>query len=81
METLGIVITDKEDSNYKHNFYQKILTLKSTLNVWKLMKLSLKGKITVLKNLTLAPLIYVSSVINTPTQTINEINKIIQNFM
>ncbi len=81
IETLGIVITDKEDNIYKHNFHQKILTLKFTLNVWKLRKLSLKGKITVLNNLALAPIIYVSSVINTPTKAINEINNIIQNFL
>ncbi len=34
-----------------------------------------------LNNLALAPLIYVLSVINTPTKAINEINNIIQNFM
>ncbi len=33
IETLGIVTTDKEDSNYKYNFHQKILSLKSTLNL------------------------------------------------
>ncbi len=73
--------THYEDSNYKYNFHQKILTLKSTLNLSKLRKLSLKGKITVLNNLALAPLIYVSSLISTPTKAINEINNIIQNFM
>ena len=43
--------------------------------------LSLKGKITVINNLALSPLIYVSSIIHTPTRAINEINNIIQNFI
>ncbi len=38
-------------------------------------KLSLKGKITILNNLALSPLIYASSVVDTPSKAINEINK------
>ncbi len=34
--------------------------------MWKQRKISLKGKITVLNNLKLAPIVYVSSVVNTP---------------
>ncbi len=57
------MITDDEENNYKYNFQPKI---KTTQNIWKQRKLSLKGKITVLNNFALAPLIYVASVINTP---------------
>jgi exonuclease III len=81
IETLGIVIVDNDQSNYIHNFQQRIANLKSLLNIWKQRKLSLKGKVTVLNNLALAPLIYVSSVTNTPDRAIREINNIIQNFM
>ncbi len=76
--TLGIVITDGDDNNYKYNFQPKIAMLKTTLNIWKQRKLSLKGKITLLNNLVLAPLIYVASVINTSKKAIAEINNIIQ---
>ncbi len=44
-------------------------------------KLSLKGKIIVINSLVLAPLIYASSVEDTPTKAINEINNIIQHFL
>ncbi len=71
------MITDNDETNYKHNFQ---LTLKSTLNIWKQRKLSLKGQMTVLNNVALAPLIYASSVINTPGKAITKINNIIQNF-
>jgi hypothetical protein len=81
IETLGIVISDCEITNYTNNFQNRILTLKSSLNIWKQRKLSLKGKVAVLNNLALAPLIYVSSVVNTPERATKEINNIIQNFM
>ncbi len=80
IQTLGIVITDNEDNNYKYNFQNKIANLKTTLTIWKQRKLSIKGKITIINSLALAPLIYVSSVISTP-QVINEINNIVQNFI
>ncbi len=45
LETIGIVIIDNDEDNYKYNFHQKILILKSMLNIWKIRKLSLKGKL------------------------------------
>ncbi len=43
-------------------------------------KLSLKGKITVLNNLALAPIIYASSLINTLNKAISKINNLIPSF-
>ncbi len=81
IETLGIVITDNGVTNFKYNFQQRTFTLKATLNIWKERKLSIKGKITVLNNLALAPVIYVSSVANTPNKAVEEIYNVIQNFI
>ncbi len=81
LETLGISIVNNSDMNYNLNFQQRIVTLKSTLNIWKQRKLSIKRKITILNTLALAPLIYVSSVIKTPIKAIQEINIAIQNFI
>jgi exonuclease III len=80
LNTLGITITNATNS-YKHNFEPRIKTLSNTLKIWKQRKLSIKGKITILNNLALAPLIYVSSVIDTPKKAIQEINDLIQNFI
>ncbi len=77
IKTLGIVITTDDESNYTHNFQQRILNFKSILNIWKEGKLSLKGKITILNNLALSPLIYSPSVVYTPFKAINEINSLI----
>ncbi len=81
IQTLGIVITDNEDKKYKYNFQNKIANLKTTLNIWKQRKLSIKGKNTIINSLALAPLINVSSVISTQQRVINEINNIVQNFI
>ncbi len=78
IQTLGIVITDNKDKNYKFNFQNKIANL-TTLNICKQRRLSIKGKITIINSLALVPLIYVSSVISTPQRVINEINNIVQN--
>ncbi len=63
---ISIVVTDNDDTNYQHNFQPRILNLKITLNNWKQRKLSLKGKITILNNLALTPLVYAASLVNTP---------------
>jgi hypothetical protein len=81
IKTLGISITNNPDLNYKLNFQNRITTLQNTFNIWNQRNLSLKGKITIVNNLALAPLIYVSSVTTTPDKAIVEINNIVQNFI
>jgi hypothetical protein len=81
IETLGIVFTETIEQNYISNFQQKKSILQTTLNIWKQRHLSLKGKITILNNLALSPLIYVSSVITTPIRVYKEIDTIIQDFI
>ncbi len=75
LETLGITICDNAEISYKQKFQERISNLKSILNVWKGRKLSLNN------NLALAPLIYVSNVINTPAKAINEISNLFQNVL
>ncbi len=81
LETLGIHITNNSDENLNYNFKPKITTLKKHLVIWKQRFLSLKGKITIINNLALAPLIYCASLIDVPEPVIKEINNIIQNFI
>ena len=55
--------------------------MQNTLNIWKLRTLSIKGKITVVNNLALAPLIYVASVTDTPSNAIIEIERCVNDFI
>ncbi len=81
LETLGIFITNHPDENYLLNYKPKLAELKNLLNIWKQRTLSLKGKITIMNTLALAPLIYVASIIDIPKNAITEINNIIQHFI
>ncbi len=81
LETLGIHITNNSEENLNYNFKPKIATLKNHLAIWKQRSLSLKGKITIINNLALAPLIFCASLIDVPKPAIKDINNIIQNFI
>ncbi len=81
IESLGIVYTQTDVDNYMFNFKPRIKTLENTLNVWRQRHLSLKGKVTIINSLALSPLVYVSSVVDTPEKAIKEIDSLITNFM
>ncbi len=49
--------------------------------MWKQRILSIKGKITIVNTLALSPLIYTSSLIETPPDILKETHDIIQNFI
>lgn len=49
--------------------------------MWKQRDLSLKGKITIINSLALCPIIYLSSIIDTPDLAIKEIEKLITDFI
>ncbi len=81
LETLCIFITNDAEENLNLNFKPRIANFTNLLNVWQQRNLSLKGKITIINTLALAPLIYLSSTIDTPDKAIAQVNNIIHNFL
>ena len=81
IQSLGIIFTENEKDSYTLNFEPRISKMKQTLQVWKQRHLSLKGKVTVINNLALAPLIYIASAIAVPERVINEVNSIVYEFL
>ena len=81
IETLGITCSCTDEENYFHNFRPRIVNLQNTLKIWKMRNLSLKGKITIINNLALAPLIYVSSIMDTPSKVFKEVKHLITDFL
>ena len=78
---LGVYFSyDLERANVL-NFEEKITTLEKTLNNWKQRKLTLIGKINIVKTLRLSKLIYSASLLSIPKGLIEKINKIIFNFI
>ena len=78
---LGVYFSyDLERANVL-NFEEKITTLEKTLNNWKRRKLTLIGKINIVKTLGLSKLIYSASLLSIPKGLAEKINKIIFNFI
>ena len=79
---LGIYFSyNTEHHANKLNFEEKINNLEKTLNGWKPRKLTLLGRINIVKTLGLSKHIYNVSVLPIPKHFVKEINKISFNFI
>ena len=78
---LGIYFSNSERVSNKLNFYEKLDVLEKTLNNWKRRKLTLLGKINIVKSVGLSKLIYNSSVPPVPKNFCEQVNKITFNFI
>ena len=77
-----MTFTTKKSNIFQVNLEPKIMNFENCLKQWHHRKLTLKGKITVIKNYALPKLIYVlSSLPNPPQQTIKRIEKLMYNFL
>ena len=81
ISALGIFFSYNQASADSLNFGEKIKILEKTLKIWKRRNLTLYGRINIVKTLGLSKLIYAASVLAVPDHFIQEINKIIFNFI
>ncbi len=78
---LGITIGNTEEETYKLNLTPKINKLTEFINIWSQRSLSLKGKITVINSLLLPQLIYVVTILSSPSETTKVINDLLFKFL
>ena len=78
---LGVYFSNCKRTCDKLNFYGKLDALESTLNKWKRRKLTLLGKINIVKSLGLSKLIFIASVFPVPEKFCDQVNKITFNFI
>ena len=78
---LGIYIGHDKDKCYDENWVRKINKLKNCIHVWKSRKLTLFGKVHILKSLAMSKFIYSMSVLYTPKEIIKEITKCFYSFL
>ena len=78
---LGIHFSDSAKVSGKLNFYEKLDVLEKTLNNWKRRKLTLLGKINIVKSMGLSKLIYNASVLPVPKNFSDQVNKVTFNFI
>ena len=78
---LGIHFSNSEKVSDKLNFYEKLDVLEKTLNNWKRRKLTLLGKVNIVKSVGLSKLIYNASVLPVPKNFCDQVNKNTFNFI
>ena len=81
VSALGVFFSYNQESANRLNFGKKLLNLQKTLNTWQRRNLTLYGKINIVKTLGISKLIYSASVLPVPDHYIQEINKLIFNFI
>ena len=80
-KTLGVWFTKNEDEMYNLNFRDKLPQLGQILNIWSGQSLSLKGKITIIKNLVISKIINTCSMMYVPINFIKEVDKLVFTFL
>ena len=73
---LGVHFTYDLEVSEKKNFFDKLGSLKKTLNMWSQRDLSIVGRINIIKTLALKKLVFICSVMNSPKDLCKEIKKI-----
>ena len=81
VKTLGEWLSTDPELMMKANFNEKLTKLKASLGCWELRRLSLLGKITVLKSLIISQLVYILSPLPTDHEVVNEVNNLGYNFL
>jgi hypothetical protein len=80
--TLGITFYCNREQNLRSNLEPKILEFKNCLKQWQHRKLTLLGKVTVIKTFALPKLIYPFTVLENPSEkTLIEVNHALFNFL
>ena len=81
VKTLGVWLSTDPEIMLKANYEEKITKLKASLGCWELRRLSLLGKITVLKSLIVSQLTYILSPLPTNQCAIDEVNTLFFTFL
>ena len=80
VKTLGVWLSTDPVLMMKANYDEKLTKLKASLG-WEMRRLSLLGKITVLKSLMVSQLLYILSPLPTDHEAVKEVNNLFYNFL
>ena len=81
VKTLGVWLSTDPIITMKANYDEKLTKLKASLSCWELRRLSLLGKITVLKSLIVSQLTYILSPLPTNHCAVDEVNTLFFKFL
>ena len=80
-KALGIWYAFEENQIIKLNCDEKIKKMLQLTNIWKMRKLSLKGKVTIIKNLILPQIQFLFNMIYIPECVLKKIDEILFGFL
>ena len=75
IKTLGVWLLTNQEQKIKLNYEEKLEKIKNCLNNWKMRRLTLLGKITVVKSLAASQLVHILAPLSTNQKAIEEIAK------
>ena len=78
---LGVWFSTEEKNSSYDNFSEKIERIKNILNSWSVRKLTLLGKITIIKSLAVSQIVHVLSSLPTHQRALKEINSLLYDFL
>lgn len=82
VKSLGIFLGHDKESNDEKNWLNKLKEFEKILDSWRIRKLTLFGKCTVINSLIVSKLLYLFTVLENPNiEFIKKLNKIIYNFL
>ena len=81
VRALGVWLSTNPETTIEANYSEKLTKVRNSLSCWELRRLSLLGKITVLKSLIASQLVYILSPLPTNHNAIKEINNIFFHFL
>ena len=78
---LGVWFSTSDLKDIEANFFEKIEKVKKMLSNWSARRLTLLGRIAILKSLAVSQIVYVLSSLPTPQGVIKEINSLLYDFL
>ena len=81
VKALGVWLSTNPETTIEANCNEKLTKVRNSLSCWELCRLSLLGKIAVLKSLIASQLVYILSPLPTNHKVLGEINNIFFNFL
>ena len=81
VKALGVYFSTSEDQSMIQNHEEKINKIKELCDCWSVRRLTLLGKITVVKSLLASQLVYTLTPLRTHTKTLKEVNNILYTFI
>ena len=81
IKVLGVYLSEDLQTAYKANLSEKLENIKSLLNTWKERKLTLQGKVLIIKCLAVSQIIHLANLQPFPDEYIIEFEKVLYNFL